>query len=90
MLRKRENLCREKRVAHRKQVSISRWDARVGIFGRACPKVPVPKSCAGYKNKIFVENVWAAVDKEMGFEEGKEFSYFLCSMKFKRGTCKIF
>ena len=25
------------------------------------------KSCAGYKNKAFVENVWAAVDKEIGF-----------------------
>ena len=27
--------------------------------------------------KIFVENAWAAVDKEMDFEERKEFSYFL-------------
>ena len=30
-------------------------------------------SCADYKNKVFAENEWAAVDKEMGFEEGKEF-----------------
>ena len=48
------------------------------------------KSCADYKNKVFVENAWAAVDKEMGFEEGKEFSYFLCRMTFKRRTRKIF
>ena len=48
------------------------------------------KSCADYKNKVFVENAWAAVDKEMGFEEGKEFSYFLCRMKFKRRARKIF
>ena len=46
--------------------------------------------CAGYKNKVFVENAWAAVDKEMGFEEGKEFSYFLCNINFKRGTRKTF
>ena len=32
---------------------------------------------------VFVENVLAAVDKKMGFEEAKEFSYFLCSTKFK-------
>ena len=44
------------------------------------------KSCTGYKNRVFVENVWAGVDKEMGFEEGKEFSYFLGSMKFNRRT----
>ena len=25
------------------------------------------------KKKVFLENEWAAVDKEMGFEEGKEF-----------------
>ena len=48
------------------------------------------KSCADYKNKVFVENAWAAVDKEMSFEEGKEFSYFLCRMKFKQRTRKIF
>ena len=48
------------------------------------------KSCADYKNKAFVENALAAVDKEMGFEEGKEFSYFLCGMKFKRRTRKMF
>ena len=48
------------------------------------------KSCADYKNKVFVENAWAAVDKEMGFEEDKEFSYFLYRMKFKRRTPKIF
>ena len=34
------------------------------------------KSCADYKNKVFVE--WAVVDKKVGFEKGKEFSYFLC------------
>ena len=39
-----------------------------------------------YKSKVLVENVWAAVDKETGFEEDKEFSYFLCRMKFKRGN----
>ena len=48
------------------------------------------KSCADYKNKVFVENAWAAVDKEMGFEESKEFSCFLCRMKFKGRTRKIF
>ena len=48
------------------------------------------KFCADYKNKVFAENAWAAVDNEIGFEEGKEFSYFLCSMKIKRRTCKIF
>ena len=48
------------------------------------------KPCADYKNKVFVENVWAVVDKEIGFKEGEEFSYFLCRMKFKRRTCKIF
>ena len=48
------------------------------------------KSSADYKTKVFVENAWAAVDKEMDFEEGKEFSFFLCSMKSKRGTHKIF
>ena len=48
------------------------------------------KSCEDYKNKLFVKNAWAGVDKEMGFEEGKEFSYFLCSIKFKRRTRKIF
>ena len=48
------------------------------------------KSCADYKNKVFLENAWAAVDKEMGFEEGKEFSYLLCRIKFKRITHKIF
>ena len=48
------------------------------------------KSCADHKNKVFVENAWVAVDKEIGFEEGKEFSYFLCRMKFKRRTRKIF
>ena len=47
-------------------------------------------SCADYKNKVFVENAWAAVNKEMSFEEGKEFSYFLYRMKFKRRTRKIF
>ena len=40
------------------------------------------KYCADYKNKVFVENAWAAVGKEIGFEERKEFSYFLCRMKF--------
>ena len=48
------------------------------------------KSCADYKNKVFVENAWDAVDKEMGFKEGKEYSYFLCRMKFKRRTSNIF
>ena len=46
------------------------------------------KSCADCKNKVFVENAWAAVDKEMYFQEGKEFSYFLCRMKFKQRTPK--
>ena len=45
------------------------------------------KFCADYKSKVLVENVWAAVDKETGFEEGKEFSYSLCRMKFKRRNC---
>ena len=48
------------------------------------------KFCADNKNKVFVENAWAAVDKEMGFEEGKGFCYFLCTMKFKRRTRKMF
>ena len=48
------------------------------------------KSCADCKNKVFVENAWAAVDKEWSFEEGKEFFYFLCRMKFKQRTRKIF
>ena len=48
------------------------------------------KSCVDYKNKVFVENAWAVVDKEMDFEEGKEFSYFLRRIKFKRRTRKIF
>ena len=33
------------------------------------------KFCGDYKSKVLVENVWAAVDKETGFEEDKEFSY---------------
>ena len=63
-----------------------------GIFTESVRKYRClyDKSCADYKNKVFVENAWAAVDKEMGFEEGKEFSYFLCRMKFKRRTRKIF
>ena len=48
------------------------------------------KSSSDYKSKVFVENAWTVVDKETGFEEGKEFSYFLCSLKFKRRTRKIF
>ena len=85
MSRKRDNFCREKRAAHRKQAGISWWDTHVtafdhwvGIFGIACLKVSVSlykKSCAGYKNKAFVENACATVDKEMGFEEGKEFFF---------------
>ena len=47
-------------------------------------------SCADYKNKVFVENAWAAFDKVVDFEEGKEFSYFLCSIKLKRRSRKIF
>ena len=35
------------------------------------------KSYADYKRKVFVENAWAAVDRKMGFEEGKEFFLFL-------------
>ena len=34
--------------------------------------------------------MWAAVGKEMDFEEGKEFSYFPRSMRFTQRTCKIF
>ena len=48
------------------------------------------KSCADYKKKVFVKNVWAAVDKEIGFKEGKEFSCFLCRMKFKGRIRKMF
>ena len=32
----------------------------------------------------------AASDEEMGFEEGKEFSHFICGMKLKRRNRKIF
>ena len=35
------------------------------------------KSYADYKSKVFVENAWGAVDKKMGFEEGKKFFLFL-------------
>ena len=48
------------------------------------------KSYADYKSKVFAENAWGAVDKKMGFEEGKKFFYFLCIMKLKRRTYKIF
>ena len=132
---KKRNFYREKRVAHRKQASISWWDAshsfssvsrchctknevsfkdffrKLRIWSHLLKKSLIEnfifcavnlwqslsestgvfkKSCAVYKNKVFVENAWAAVDKEMGFEEGKKFSYFLCSMKFKRRTRRIF
>lgn len=31
---------------------------------------------ADYRKRVFVENVWAAVDKKVSSEEGKEFPFF--------------
>ena len=34
------------------------------------------KSCAEYKSKTCVRNAWAAINRELGFEEGKELVYY--------------
>ena len=81
VLRKRENFCREKRVAHRNKqafhdgTQFTAFNQWVWIFSRAYRKYRClyEKSCAGYKNKFFAEYVWAAVDKEIGFEKGRTF-----------------
>ena len=76
----KENFFRDKRVAHRKQARISWWEANHSFWSvsrNLWHSLPENigvfiKSWVGCK--VFVENAWAAVDKEMDFEEGKEFS----------------